>query len=212
MIPSVVNAPEFLRDWAFLYPVLIMLPGPDTAAVAQHSLRHGWRSGLACAQGMGLGLCACLLVALVLGALGGMGLGVALAFLVGAYFGYCGAQSLRINLPGVPLAAYPDGPPPTLAQARRSGFLNTVLNVKVAAYLGLLLLGAFAARGAQALVLAGLAAALWHLLWFYALAWVLSRPRARQAYQHNALRVDQALGLLWLLHGLINMGLVSHFS
>lgn len=209
MSASMFNSPEFFWICVLLYPVLIMLPGPDTVAVAQHSLRHGWRSGLACAQGTALGACVCLLWVLGFWALFPrfywVGMGTVLGFFVGAYFVYHGAKNLRTRVPGLEPAPSPDERPPSPGQARLSGFLNTALNAKVSMYIGALLFVALMTYESLMLVaVVGLGVVLWHLVWFCMLARVLSKPRPQQAYQKNAEGVDQALGLLLVLHGLLN--------
>lgn len=192
---------EFLTI-AVAHALAVVSPGPDFAMVLRQSLRHGRRTAIWTAAGIGCGLSVhigyCLL---------GLGLflhhsPVALTvvrYLGAAYLAWVGLQALRAQPRSGAFDAAAGTAVPTAGAAWLSGFLVNVLNPKAALFF-ISLFPLAVSPATPRLVQAGYG--VWMTVttfaWFSFVGSVFTREDVRAAFLTHGHWIDRALGVVFL--------------
>ncbi|MBY8232449.1 LysE family translocator [Vibrio fluvialis] len=207
-----MNEASILITLATVHFIALMSPGPDVALVVQNATRYGRQTGVYIALGLSFGILLHSLLSLtgVSYLLHQQPLLFALLQLCGgSYLLYLGSGALRATLanwsqaPGE-LSSKPELLLSNKRQAFSRGFMTNILNPKALVFFVSLmstLVPAGMSLGGKSLALL----ILWSLslLWFAALAWMLSTQRLQRKLQAASRYIDLLCGAIFTLIGVI---------
>jgi threonine/homoserine/homoserine lactone efflux protein len=175
-----------------------MSPGPSLVVVVRQSFTGGSRAGIACAVAHGLGIF--LWAAMMVSGLGALviacpNLFAALRFAGAAFLFYLGIQALRATSAGSEEVTAPfDG---NHGSPAREGFLIALTNPKIAVFFAALF-SQFIRPDAPAVeqwMIAGTAAII-DILWYAAVALLLSRTAVLAQFQRHNLLLSRVFGAI----------------
>ena len=182
-------------------------PGPDFVFVSQQTLSRGRRAGLVCSLGIALGLG----VHIAYSVLGLAAVIASAAWLLsaikisgGAYLLYLGIKGLRAKAQGKTVELHARTlPAQSVAAGLWKGFLCNLLNPKAPVYL----VSVFTVVLSPAMPLWQLAVyGVWmivlQLVWFAAVALLLSVPRVNRRFRQAGHWIDRLLGSVMALLGI----------
>lgn len=175
-----------------------MSPGPSLVVVVRQSITGGSRAGITCAVAHGVGIF--LWAALMVSGLGALVVAspdifLAFRFVGAAFLFYLGIQSLRATSAGSEEVTAPfDG---NHGSPAREGFLIALTNPKIAVFFGALF-SQFIRPDAPAVaqwMIAGTAAII-DILWYAAVALLLSRTAVLAQFQRHNLLLSRVFGAI----------------
>ena len=200
---------EFLA-LAGVHFLAVMSPGPDFAVTVSQSVRHGRKTGLLTALGIGTGISVHVLYTL-------LGVGVLIhtsrwisrgaRLLGGAYLVYLGVKLLRARPAALPAGdgeqAAEQAPAvsgPTLRQAFTTGFLTNATNPKATLFF-LAIFTTIVSPGTPMLIQIGFG--IWMCcttaIWFCLVSWLFSTARVRLQFERMGHWFERIMGALLLL-------------
>ncbi|MBY7828815.1 LysE family translocator [Vibrio fluvialis] len=207
-----MNEASILITLATVHFIALMSPGPDVALVVQNATRYGRQTGVYIALGLSFGILLHSLLSLT-----GVSylvhqqplLFALLQLCGGSYLLYLGSGVLRATLanwsqaPGE-LSSKPELLLSNKRQAFSRGFMTNILNPKALVFFVSLmstLVPAGMSLGGKSLALL----ILWSLslLWFAALAWMLSTQRLQRKLQAASRYIDLLCGAIFTLIGVM---------
>ncbi|WP_172560338.1 LysE family translocator [Vibrio fluvialis] len=207
-----MNEASILITLATVHFIALMSPGPDVALVVQNATRYGRQTGVYIALGLSFGILLHSLLSLT-----GVSylvhqqplLFALLQLCGGSYLLYLGSGTLRATLanwsqaPGE-LSSKPELLLSNKRQAFSRGFMTNLLNPKALVFFVSLmstLVPAGMSLGGKSLALL----ILWSLslLWFAALAWMLSTQRLQRKLQAASRYIDLLCGAIFTLIGVM---------
>ncbi|MBY8061258.1 LysE family translocator [Vibrio fluvialis] len=207
-----MNEASILITLATVHFIALMSPGPDVALVVQNATRYGRQTGVYIALGLSFGILLHSLLSLT-----GVSylvhqqplLFALLQLCGGSYLLYLGSGALRVTLanwsqaPGE-LSSKPELLLSNKRQAFSRGFMTNILNPKALVFFVSLmstLVPAGMSLGGKSLALL----ILWSLslLWFAALAWMLSTQRLQRKLQAASRYIDLLCGAIFTLIGVM---------
>jgi len=192
---------EFLTI-AVAHALAVASPGPDFAMVLRQSLRHGRRTAVWTAAGIGCGLSLHITYCL-------LGLGwllqhspralLTVQYLGAAYLAWVGWQAVRAQPQTAGFDPAAGAVEPTAGAAWFSGFLVNVLNPKAALFFIALFPLAVSPTTPRLIQLGyGVWMTLTTFAWFSLVAFAFTRAAVRQAFLRHGHWIDRALGVVFL--------------
>jgi len=207
-----MNEASILITLASVHFVALMSPGPDVALVVQNATRYGRQTGIYIALGLSCGILLHSLLSLT-----GISylvhqqpvLFAILQFCGGSYLLYLGAGALKSTLSNWTQTSIAPKPDSALLlsnkrQAFSRGFMTNILNPKALVFFVSLMSTlvpatmSFSGKSIALLILWGLS-----LVWFAALAWMLSTERLQKKLHSAGRYIDLLCGAIFSLIGLM---------
>ena len=200
----------YLKEFLYLagvYGLAVMSPGPDFAVTVSQSVRHGRKTGLLTALGIGAGISVHVLYTLLgLGALmhASRWVGLGARLLGGLYLVYLGVKLLRAR-PARLIEAGDDpradaAPDPTASQAFMTGFLTNATNPKATLFF-LAIFTTIVGTGTPMRIQIGFGVWMCCItaLWFCLVGALFSTARVRRRFERLGHWFERVMGALLLV-------------